>query len=67
MWSSQLRDANAARWAGYRALSEFEELPKDDRIDVVARYEINWRYEAINAYEQAEEMKRNTKKPRRKK
>jgi len=65
-WSSRLRDANAARWAGYRLLSEFEVLEKDDRLDVVARYEIDWRYNAINSYEQAEEMKRTVKKPKRK-
>ena len=65
MWSSRLRDANAAKWAGFKTLNEFEALDKDDRLDVVARYEIDWRYGAINSYEQAEEIKR--KRPKRKK
>lgn len=64
-WSSRKRDADAARWAGYRTLSEFDGLDKDDKLDIIARYEINWRYEAINAYEQAEESKRLAQRPRR--
>lgn len=32
---------------------------------MLALYEISWRYEAINSYEQAEEAKRNAKKGQR--
>lgn len=65
MWSNRLRDANAARWAGYRTLSEFEALDKDDRLDVVARYEIDWRYNVVNSYEQAQEIQRKAKRPKK--
>lgn len=66
-WNSRKRDADAGRWAGFKLLSEFEELPKDDKLDVIALYEINWRIEAINNWEQSEEIKRSSNKPRRKK
>jgi hypothetical protein len=41
-------------------------MDKEDRLDTLALYEIDWRVQAINAYEQAEETKRNAKKGRRK-
>lgn len=66
-WNSRKRDADAAKWAGFKTLSEFEELPKDDKLDVIALYEINWRIEAINNWEQAEEIKRSSNKPKRRK
>lgn len=66
-WNPRKRDADAARWAGFKLLSEFEDLSKDDKLDVIALYEINWRIEAINNWEQSEEIKRSANKPRRKK
>lgn len=66
-WSIRKRDADAARWAGFRLLSEFEELPKDDRLDVLALYEIDWKQRTIDAWEANEEQKRSVNKPRRKK
>jgi len=65
-WNSRKRDGDVARWWGYRTLSEFESLVKDDKLDVIALYEIDWKVQAVNSYEQAKEMERNTKKPRRK-
>ena len=67
-WNSRKRDADAARWWGnFTTPNEFESLPKDDKLDIIALYEINWRIEAINNHEQAEEIKRSANKPRRKK
>lgn len=65
-WNQRKRDGDVARWWGYKSLSEFEELPKDDKLDTLALYEIDWKVTAINNYEQAKEMERNAKKPRRK-
>mgnify|MGYP001607598034 CR=1 FL=1 len=65
-WNARKRDADAARWAGYKLLSEFEALPKDDKLDTLALYEIDWKTTAINNYEQAKEMERTARKPRRK-
>ena len=64
-WNARKRDGDAAKWVS-RLLSEFEALSKDDRLDILALYEIDWKVTAINNYEQSEEMKRNAKKPRRK-
>ena len=65
-WSTRKRDADAARWAGYKLLSEFEELDKDNRLDILALYEIDWKIQVINSWEQNEEQKRSTNKPKRK-
>ncbi len=65
-WNARKRDGDVARWWGYRSLSEFEELPKDDKLDVLALYEIHWKVEVINSYEANQEMQRSVKKPRRK-
>jgi len=65
-WNSRKRDADAAKWAGFKLLSEFESLPKEDKLDTIALYEISWKVEAINSYEANQEMQRSAKKPRRK-
>lgn len=64
-WNSRKRDGDVARWWNYKTLSEFEALPKEDKLDIIALYEIDWKVQAINSYEESEEMKRNAKKPRR--
>ena len=63
-WSTRKRDADAARWAGFRLLSEFEELDKDNRLDVLALYEIDWKVQTINSWEANEEQKRASMKKR---
>ncbi len=65
-WNARKRDGDVARWWGYKSLSEFEILEKDDKLDVLALYEIDWKVTAINNYEQAKEMERSARKPRRK-
>jgi len=65
-WNSRKRDADAARWAGFKLLSEFEALPKEDKLDLLALYEIDWKVQAINSYEANQEMQRSVRKPRRK-
>lgn len=66
-WSARKRDADAARWWGsFKTFSEFEALPKDDKLDLLALYEISWKVEAVNNWEQSEEIRRSTNKPRRK-
>ena len=64
-WNARKRDGDVARWWGYRSLSEFEVLDKDDKLDVLALYEIDWKVTAINNYEQAKEMERTARKPRK--
>lgn len=64
-WGMRKRDLDAARWWGLIP-SQFYALDKDDKLDTLAMYEIDWRIQAINNYEQAEEAKRHAKKGRRK-
>lgn len=64
-WNSRKRDGDVARWTG-KLLSEFESLPKDDKLDAIALYTIDWQVQAINSYDANQEMNRNVKKPRRK-
>lgn len=65
-WNQRKRDGDVARWWGYRSLSEFEELAKDDKLDVLALHEIDWKVQVINSYDANQEMQRNVRKPRRK-
>lgn len=67
-WNERKRDGDAAKWAGFKTLNEFYELSREDRIDILARYTIDWKIQAINSYEQSEEVNRKSrrgKKPRR--
>ena len=64
-WNQRKRDGDVAKWWGFRTLSEFEALPKDDKLDILALYEVHWKVEVINSYDANQEMQRNTKKPRR--
>lgn len=52
----------AARWWGCPSPGHFDALPRSEKIDILAVYEIEWRIEAINAYEANEEAKRAAKK-----
>lgn len=52
----------AARWWGCPSPGFFDSLPRNEKIDILAAYEIEWRIEAINAYEANEEAKRASKK-----
>lgn len=52
---------DTARWWNILP-SEFYNLNREDKLDCLALYEISWRIESINNYEQAEEAKRNAKK-----
>lgn len=68
-WSSRFRDLEAVHaWGGGMMTPQtFNELPKDDKLDIIAWYEAKWRIDAINAWEQAEEIKRTSKPKRRQK
>lgn len=57
VWSSRKRDLDAAKWWGCESPSAFYNLDKEDRLDILALYELDWRISAINNHEQNEEMK----------
>lgn len=52
-YSGRARDLTAARWWGVPSPGAFDALPKHERTDVVALYEVSWRIEAVNAWEAA--------------
>lgn len=48
-YSGRYREIEASVRAG--CAGEWDSLPKHKKIDLLAWYEINWRIEAVNAYE----------------
>jgi hypothetical protein len=65
-WSSRFRDLQAAHAWGCPAPSYFDNLSKNDRIDIIAWYEAKWRIDAINTYERLQEQEREYEKTRNK-
>lgn len=61
-YNRRYRELEASHKRGIAIPSEFDALDKDDQLDILAWYETQWRIEAINSYEQNEEMKRNSKR-----
>jgi len=61
-YHGRVRMLKAARWWGCPSPGAFDNLPRSEKIDILAVYEIEWRIEAINAYEANEEAKRSAKK-----
>jgi len=59
-YTGRARDLLAARWAG--VAGTFDDLPKHKRVELVALYEVNWRIEAVNAWEAQERAKRKAKR-----
>ncbi len=60
-WGTRKRDLDVARFWNLTP-SQFYNLNRNDRLDCLALYEIDWRYQAINSYESNEEAKRKSKK-----
>ncbi len=66
-YAGRARDLLAARWWGVPSPGAFDALPKSERVDIVALYEVSWRMDAVSAHEAAEEAKRKGKRSRGKK
>lgn len=64
-WNRRKRELDAAHWWGGLSPGEFDDLSKDEKLDLIALYEVDWRINAINSYEANEEAIRNSKKPKR--
>lgn len=65
-YNRRYRELEASKWRGIAIPSEFDALDKDDQLDILSHYEIDWRIRAINDYQQAEEAKRNSQRKRKK-
>jgi hypothetical protein len=61
-YHKRVRELKAAKWWGCPSPGYFDSLPKSERVDILAAYEISWREEAINSYEANERAKREAKR-----
>lgn len=66
-WNRRKRELDAAHWWGVDSPGDFDNLSKDEKLDIIALYEADWRINAINNFEAAEEAARNARKRNRKK
>ena len=60
-YTGRARDLIAARWWGTPSPGAFDALPKRQRVEIVALYEIGWRMDAVNAWEARQAEKRRAK------
>lgn len=63
-YSTRLRDLIAAQKWGYNSPEDFDNQPKDKRLDTIAWYEAMWRIKAIRDYEANEKAKREAERQR---
>lgn len=66
-WNTRLRDLNAAQKWGINDPAQFDNLPKQSKIEIIAWYEVNWRINAIQAYDQAEKQRQEAEQNSRRK
>lgn len=60
-YSERLRDILAAKWWGCPSVSYFDQLSREERINIIAAYEVQWRMDAVNNYEMAQEAERKAR------
>ena len=65
-YSERLRNIYAARWWGCPSISYFDQLPREEKINIIAAYEADWRMNAVNSYEMAEEAAHKAKQKTKK-
>ena len=65
-YNQNLREIFAARWWGCPSIKYYRTLIKDERIQILAAYEADWRIKAINNYEMHQEAERNAKRKSKK-
>ncbi len=61
-WSPRLRELNAAQAWPTPSPGYYDNLPKTERLDILAWYEVQWRVSAINNYEMQKEAERNARR-----
>ena len=65
-WNTRLRDLNAAQRWGINDPAQFDNLPKASKVEIIAWYEITWRIDAMNAYDNAERQRIEAERQNRK-
>ncbi len=61
-YNQTLREIFAARWWGCPSIQYYNNLVKDERVQILAAYEADWRIKAVNNYEAQQEAERNAKR-----
>lgn len=61
-YTGRMRDLLAARWWGSPSPGAFDGLPKRERVEVVALYELHWRMDAVNQWEAARRARQRAKR-----
>lgn len=64
-WNRRKSELDAARWWGGLTPGQFDALSKDEKLDIIALYEIEWRVDVVNAWEQHQEAKRKANRGKR--
>lgn len=65
-WSSKFTQLNAAQEWGCPSPSYFYELPKNDKVEIIAWYIARQKIKAINEYEQSQKIQQEAKRSRQK-
>ena len=63
-YGSRVRELFAARWWGCPTPSSFDALSLDERVTIVALYELSWKMDAVNEYQRGLEAEAAVRKPR---
>ena len=61
-WSGRYREIEAAHRWGCPTPGTFDEMSKDEQLDILAWYEVKWRIDAVNAYESQQKALRKARK-----
>lgn len=61
-YNQRYRELDAAQIWGCPSPGYFDSLPKDERIDIIAWYEVKWRQSAVNSYEAQQQAERDAKR-----
>ena len=61
-WSDRFRQLDAAQAWGCSSPKVFDDLPKNDKLDILAWYEAKWRIRAIDSYEAEQKAKSKAKR-----
>ncbi len=60
-YSNTLSEILAARWWGCPSIEYYRMLPREEKIQILAAYQIDWKMQAINNYEMQQKAIRDAK------
>lgn len=63
-YSRRVHELYAAKWWGCPSPKFFDRLSKDEKISILALYEIENKMSVINSFEESRKINKKTKKPK---